>query len=309
MRGLWERSRRAELRFISISATVVVALVVGVTTVAYLFAQRVDVDFSYLSRDAAAVLDASAYAGAFALLTILIWCVPVVVALFVSYVLYRVGESEPSWMLLVAGLITTTMVLDDAFQVHEFVTFHLGTPGGLAPVVYGLATAAFAWRFRRRLGLHLLVVVATFAAWGVSATIDTVLSMAAPFVVEDGAKLLGVGLWALVIVRVCLVELGHVLRAHVGVTRGYVDASPLPTDGSRHRAHRPAPVPAGDRAEILAASGLGSHSSAPYLRPRHDGAVPDLEDPTAPIPARQPLPFPRDRTQPPPLHASGRVEP
>ncbi len=186
--------------------------VVVVTAVAAGYARLEGVEFSDLSRDPAAVAGLSPYIGYYATVTLLLWWVPAIVALFTALVLRRSGDAEGSRMLLLGGLLTATMVADDGFQGHETLTFHLDLPADVVSGVYGVAAIAFAWWFRHRLGVARLALLgAAFGCWGVSSVIDNLLGVGAPYIVEDGAKLMGVALWTLAFVRISYLELtaGH----------------------------------------------------------------------------------------------------
>ena len=85
-------------------------------------------------------------------------------------------------------------------------------PGGgyptIAPLIaYGLAIAAFSWRFRHQLGAGLLLIVAAVSFLGLSAVVDTLFHLQPPYLIEDGTKALGLALWALMIVRHTIAEL------------------------------------------------------------------------------------------------------
>ncbi|WP_300016770.1 hypothetical protein [Pseudonocardia sp.] len=205
------RRPRGELRFIVVGAVLVVFGVALVTALGFLAAQRLDIDFSVLSRDPASVVGAPPYTGWFANITILVWLVPAAVGLFAAMVMRRAGVHAAARMFLVVGLISTVMVGDDFFQGHEILKYNLGVPGPAVFVVYTLAALGWLWWFRDRLGAHVLTGLAAMGWWGVSAVVDTLLDENAPYVLEDGAKLAGVAMWAFLVVRVALVEIAGLL--------------------------------------------------------------------------------------------------
>lgn len=214
------RGRADELRSLVTGAALVVLVVLAVTAVAYAFAARMGVPFEDLSRDPTAVFDGPTYVGYYANLTILWWQVPATAAVLASVVLRRAGRREVSAMLLVAGLITAVMAADDFFLVHELVSARTGLPQSAAAVVYLVAIVGWALRYRHRLGLNLVLVAVVLAFWSMSAALDSMLDIEVSFVVEDGAKLLGVALWSLVLVRIVVVELCDAARAYRIVPRG-----------------------------------------------------------------------------------------
>lgn len=222
---------RAERRFVALGAASAVLAVALITVVAVVLAGWVGAEFSDLSRDPAAVADLPPYIGYYATGTLLVWWAAAAVALFTALILRHAGRAEASRMLLLAGLLTTVMVADDGFQGHETLRMGLGVPDELVTAFYALATVWFAWRYRHGLGLARLgLVAAAFGCWGVSTVIDKLLVGNAPFVVEDGAKLVGVALWTLMIGRLSFVEL-------VGASGSGSESGSGSDTRARHRAH------------------------------------------------------------------------
>ncbi len=319
--------RRGELRFNAVGAALVVLAGTAVTGLAALAAQRLDIEFSDLSRDPAAVVGAPPYTGWFANITVLVWLIPASVALFTALLTRRAGEREATRMLLTVGLISLVMVGDDFFQGHEILQYNLGLPGVAVFATYTVAALCWAWWFRRRLGVHVLTVLAAMGCWGVSATIDTLLSASAPYVIEDGAKLVGVALWTFMVVRVAFVEIANVPTGvpHIPAQRAAParhrapGASPEENDltGAVHdspegavpvREHRPA--------RDLPPPDPEATTPVPRIRPRpprHSRPVPVSQPVWRPQPTPQRLPGPplrsgpRPGPAPQPIRASPRV--
>lgn len=198
----------------AVTGAAVAVAVVGVVTVAvYGIAALKDTAFRQFSRDPAAALDGPLYTGYYSNMVIVIWLVAATVPLFGALLLREAGRPGPARFLLVAGLLTAAMGLDDLFLLHEAVYPALGVPQDLVFVVYAVVTAVFAWRFRHRLGPPgLLLVAAAYACWGFSVALDATLHLQAPITVEDGVKAAGVAVWALLLLRHTHVELRGVLR-------------------------------------------------------------------------------------------------
>ena len=115
------------------------------------------------------------------------------------------------------GLLTALLLADDLFLIHEAYIERVGLPMIAAPMIYaGLATAYFVGfrDFLRRHGIWFLPMAGAFLA--ASAGVDAALEDDAPFVVEDGTKLLGIVTWTSFFVAATVAE----LRALVaGATR------------------------------------------------------------------------------------------
>ena len=235
--------------------------------------------FEDFSKDPTQTLDGPLYVGWFHYLVILAWSVPATAALLGASLLRRAGRTTGFRFLLVGGLLTAAMGLDDAFLLHDHVYQSLGVPQDTVFVLYGIATAAFGWWFRRRLRVDLLLVVAAFACWGVSIALDVLLDLNAPYVVEDGAKAVGVALWALLLVKHTVAELGAVLQT-----------DDLASEPAAAR-HRRAVGELGDPADAPPANGIGSQLTAAedHVRtepvrsvvPAGSGSAPDVTRPSA----------------------------
>ena len=235
--------------------------------------------FEDFSKDPTQTLDGPLYVGWFHYVVILAWSVPATAALLGASLLRRAGRTTGFRFLLVGGLLTAAMGLDDAFLLHDHVYQSLGVPQDTVFVLYGIATAAFGWWFRRRLRVDLLLVVAAFACWGVSIALDVLLDLNAPYVVEDGAKAVGVALWALLLVKHTVAELGAVLQT-----------DDLASEPAAAR-HRRAVGELGDPADAPPANGIGSQLTAAedHVRtepvrsvvPAGSGSAPDVTRPSA----------------------------
>lgn len=206
---LWSRALipvRSTLR----AAAVTVAITTVVTLATYGFSVLKGASFGELSRDPTTVLNGPFYLGYYSNLGMLAWAAAATTALLGQYLLRRVGHIEPARLLLVASVITVAIMLDDLFLLHDAVYRELGIPQYAPFTAYGLAIAAFSWRFRHQLGASLLLIFAAVSCLGLSAVVDTLFHLQPPYLIEDGAKALGLALWALMIVRHTVAELTSV---------------------------------------------------------------------------------------------------
>jgi hypothetical protein len=189
------------------AAAVTVAITTAVTLATYGFSVFKGTSFGELSRDPTTVLNGPFYLGYYSNLGMLVWVAAATTALLGQYLLRRVGHLEPARLLLVASVITVAVMLDDLFLLHDAVYREMGIPQYAPFTAYGLAIAAFSWRFRYQLGTDLLLIVAAVSCLGISAVLDTLFHLQPPYLIEDGAKALGLALWALMIVRYTIAEL------------------------------------------------------------------------------------------------------
>lgn len=247
MIGDTARWRWPEVRVVAVGALFALVAAIVVTAGAQVYADLEGVPFADLSRDAAAVLEGPNYTGAYAMFTVLLWASSAAVALFCALVMRGAGERIAARYLLFGGLITVFMVLDDAFLLHETVGLILGDREEIFFVAYGLATVAFAWLYRRRLGPGLLLLAGAFGCWLSSTALDIVLSTGAPFIVEDGLKLAGVALWAYLMIRISMVEVRRLIPPAVPAVPAAPAVEPGDPDEpvtARHpRRAQPPPAP------------------------------------------------------------------
>jgi hypothetical protein len=210
--------------------TVVVAI--GVTAAVLAIARWKGVSFAIFSRDPAAALHGLRYAGYFSNLGVLIWASGASAALIAAVALRSIRHREPADLLLAAGGLTGLMVLDDLFLLHEEV-YDTVVPQAVVIIGYAVLTAAFAWRYRRRLRADLLLIVAAYGFWGISGIIDVLFETEANVVFEDGAKFVGICLWT---VMLCGRTLRELRAAILAGPAGDSDRGPRGT--GRHAAQR-----------------------------------------------------------------------
>lgn len=158
---------------------------------------------SQFTRDPAVLLNASPLLGLISYVGILLWTATAAVALFTATILRRRGDDRTRWMFLgAAGLLTLWLLLDDLFLFHEW----------LFPVVVGLRTrivfavyialcGLFLVRYRRLIveQTNYLALAAALALFAASVGVDVLpeawFRWDFLFLIEDGAKLLGITGW------------------------------------------------------------------------------------------------------------------
>lgn len=192
-------------------AAVAAAVVVGAFA---LVGELTGVPFRDFSKDPVETLVVVYYIGYLAHAVMLVWYTGAVAALVAGVALRATGHRSASTMLLAGGALTTLMVLDDVFLLHENVYPRLGMPEQLTYPVYGLLTLAFAWWFRRRLRTELVILGAAYVAWVAAAGFELGQELYGihHHLGEDGGKAVGAALWTAFMIRIALVELTTALR-------------------------------------------------------------------------------------------------
>lgn len=138
----------------------------------------------------------------------LIWSGTFAVCIF-GYIVMRGNgyRDDNDRFLLAGGCITLMLCLDDVFLLHEIVyPQYLGIPQRLVYVIYGIILLWFLRSFRHViLRTDFLLLTIALAGFGFSILFDLTVEInpfPAEFLLEDGAKIVGLVSWAAYFVRV-----------------------------------------------------------------------------------------------------------
>ena len=150
------------------------------------------------------------FLGAISQMGVLGWAAAASVCIFTRAALrYDSSEAEPSRFLLGMGVLTGVLCLDDLYLIHERIgPQYLGLPEEVLFGAYGLGAAALLLRFRRTLWhTDVYLLSAAFLAFAVSIVVDVTefvllfATITEQVLIEDGAKLIGIFLWAAYLIR------------------------------------------------------------------------------------------------------------
>lgn len=181
------RSRRTQAALAGASCVLLMAAVVTVTAVA----ERIP-DSGYLLRDTTAVLGGPWWVGSVSRFINLLWAATATVNVLAA-LLSPPAHRRPQ---LCLGVLIGVLAVDDSLLLHDAALTAQGVPESLILAGYGVAglLLAWAWRpvWRTPTGLAFFGGVTLL---GMSVALDVVFSDL--YVVEDGAKLLGVLAWLL----------------------------------------------------------------------------------------------------------------
>jgi hypothetical protein len=177
------------------------AIAVAVAACLYgivLLAEAQEMRVSAFTRDPAATLDIDNLA-ILSNLGIILWATAAGIALGGAWVLRESRlDREASSFLLVSGLVSLFLTLDDGLMFHDHVFLnYLLIP---QPIIYGFyCLSIFAWLVRFRstiLDTDWLLLGFSLAAMAVSMAMDSVLPLTEDYnFVEDGFKFAGILLW------------------------------------------------------------------------------------------------------------------
>lgn len=183
-----------------------------------------DIPISYFMIDPAAEFNAPMYVGCFSNFGVLIWCSTAAVCLFSGGLLFVDGTvRETSLFILCSGLMTSVLMFDDLFMLHEEVLpDHFFIPQPVVFLGYIGMIVAYLYRFRQVIlstdYLPLLLLALGF--FGMSAFVDLFVTpeefqfagLQVRYLIEDGLKLLGIVSWATYFICVCFQQI-HDMRS------------------------------------------------------------------------------------------------
>lgn len=181
-----------------LAVVLIVGMLTGVLAVAAtgVFAELAGVPSESLTREPQTVLGGAAHVGAMSNLGVLAFGVAAVAAGLTATVV----RGRARGMFAAASIVTSLMLLDDLYLLHDAVYPKIGVPETAVQAAYLLAIAAIVLRWRAELGwVALSGIGLTLAFWALSIGMDTFLNnhpLNVDQLVEDGAKFVGIAVWA-----------------------------------------------------------------------------------------------------------------
>ena len=159
------------------------------------FARHIPV--SMMTRDMAAIAKVHPLTGAVSNVGILLWCAAAAICFFTASLLRERGAHREARFLAWSGLLTTALLVDDFFMLHEYLApVHLHLNEKAVHASYFGATAVYLVLLRRQIldrSFHLLAAALVFFASSV--LVDVTDGRGWWVLAEDGFKLLGIGSW------------------------------------------------------------------------------------------------------------------
>ncbi|MDA0990533.1 MAG: hypothetical protein O3A51_07260 [Verrucomicrobia bacterium] len=139
----------------------------------------------------------SVYAGFMSQIGIFGWAAAATLCLFGAAVSPQAfAFTGARGFLLLSGIATLWLGLDDVFLVHEHVLPGMGVPQKLVLATYALGGCGYLVLFRQHIMRHGPLLLMAMAGFGASVGVDVVIPPGeyAHFI-EDGAKLIGISCW------------------------------------------------------------------------------------------------------------------
>ena len=194
---------RISIRLLTVTYVPSTALLVALL-IASIYKQ---IPIGVLTRDPAAVANVHPFTGVLSNLGVLLWCSSAAICLFSGVVLHHTPWTKRCWFLICSALLTLGLLFDDFFLFHEVLAQrYLGLGEKVVYVFLGGVTAAYLLIFRRViLQSEYAVLCLALVFFAISVAIDTLFPRWLGdwiFLVEDGAKFLGLASWCSYYARV-----------------------------------------------------------------------------------------------------------
>jgi hypothetical protein len=162
---------------------------------------------SFMS-DPARVANVPPYTGLFSNLGALLWCASAAICLFSAAIMSRLGDRGVAIFFLASGLVTSVLLVDDLFMIHEKASeIYWRISEEAVFTAYGAMLALYLARFRRTiLRTQYLPLLLAFGFMALSLLTDKLNDSeekAALLLVllEDGSKLLAIVSWLVYFTR------------------------------------------------------------------------------------------------------------
>jgi hypothetical protein len=163
------------------------------------------IPIGYLTRDPALVVNIPIYIGSFSIIGILLWFSAAALCLFSAPLVSHPKDNSLQQFLLMSGLFTLLLVLDDLFLLHEEVfPKYVGIPERVVEASYGILMLLYLFKFRAVIfKTEFLLFGLALGLFGFSLGLD-VLPQNIYFrhLLEDGSKFAGIVTWLVYFARV-----------------------------------------------------------------------------------------------------------
>lgn len=176
--------------------------VLGVLIAVYIF---FEIQMPLLTQDVAYIAKIHPLFGILSSLGIILWCVTAAVCFFAAIMLRKIETREKFYFLFFSALLTSYLLLDDFFQVHEYLApKYLGLNETLILILLGVSTSAYLFAFRKIIfNTNFIFLALAITFFAISVFIDEILHSALSQLMgydwkcffEDGSKWLGIACW------------------------------------------------------------------------------------------------------------------
>jgi hypothetical protein len=192
--------RNIVLQFKKVTPVLLISWLLVVLALLFaIFASTVkDIDLDVFTQDPNAQLNAPFYLGFFSNLGIMVWSAAFTICFYGAYGVVEISAMRNREFLMVSGLITFLMALDDLFQLHELVfPAYFNISDNMVYLTYINIYLIYFIRYKRELlNSDFMALGLAFFLLGLSTIIDLLpLPMPKDTFLEDAIKLLGAVTW------------------------------------------------------------------------------------------------------------------
>lgn len=157
------------------------------------------------------------YFGIFSQVGVLFWCSCAAICFFCGVLLAKSRTRKLSSFYFTSGAITSLLLIDDLFLIHEVVfPKYLKIPEEVVFLVYGILIFLYLLKFKQTIqNTEFLPLLLAFTFFGFSVIANSSLiyipqswlKNEGQFLMEDGAKLVGIISWCIYFIRACMTKI------------------------------------------------------------------------------------------------------
>ncbi|AFY47987.1 hypothetical protein Nos7524_2137 [Nostoc sp. PCC 7524] len=190
---------------------IALATIIPLSSVLIVVALTSDLNLDHLTMDQSDAAGIPRYIGLFSNIGMLFWCAGAAICLFSYRILKTVNKlSEYTSFLLYSGLLTTLLLLDDFFLLHEIISTKLNISERIVYITYLIIFFRFFIQFRRTIQkTEFLIILAALMCFALSIVADTIWQ-GIPIFVEDTFKFIGITSWFTYFFRLSLREVSTI---------------------------------------------------------------------------------------------------
>ncbi len=204
----------AQVKIVVHLLIVVYVILLGLLFLIAIIGAQYDIPIAHFTRDPAAILHAHPFTGVISNIGILFWCSTSAICFFASAIHFKKGSVNVATFLLFSGLLTSVLLLDDLFMLHEDIfPKYLHIPEKLIYLGYLFLFLIYLKKFNRVISqTEYIILFISFTFFFLSIFCDVVLPQEGiEFLVEDGFKLFGIVTWFIFFIRTCFVQTQQIM--------------------------------------------------------------------------------------------------
>jgi len=166
------------------------------------------------TRDPAALVNAHPLIGLISNIGVLFWCATAAICFFASVIHSKKGSARIARFFLFSGLLTSVLLLDDLFMLHDFILpQYLHIDEHFIYLGYSALVITCLIKFRSVISqTEYIVLFIACGFFGLSIICDLVLPQKGMvYLVEDGFKVFGIVTWFVFFTRTCFTQTEQII--------------------------------------------------------------------------------------------------